>query len=324
MGFPMLPITLLLVAVVTLSQPPVPAKEAPRPQGRQFQYLDDANPRHELLLFQPTGHSPENPLPLVVWIHGGGWMYGSHQAMSGTLASLIRSDRYVVASIGYRLTDEELWPAQIHDCKAAIKWLKSNAKKLGADPDRVAVIGASAGGHLASMIGTSGGDKLMSGTLGVHHRMDDRVHCVVDFFGPTDLLKMDAQAVPGAKLIHDAPDSPESRLLGAPLQTVPQLAKSANPITYVSPDDPPFLIIHGTQDALVPYGQSILLKESLEKAGVETTLISIQEGGHGGPKFAGIQTRVLTFLDQHLSEKPAESSREESISSQKQDPSPKK
>ena len=320
----MLPITLLLVAVINISPPQVPAKEAPRPQGRQFQYLNDANPRHQLILFQPAEHSPETPRPLVVWIHGGGWMRGSHQAMSSTLASLIRSDRYLVASIGYRLTDEELWPAQIHDCKAAIKWLKGNAKEIGADPDRVAVIGASAGGHLASMLGTSGGDKLMSGTLGVHHKVDDRVHCVVDFFGPTDFLMMDSQAGPDAKLIHDAPDSPESRLLGAPPQTVPQLAKSANPITYVSPDDPPFLIIHGTKDELVPYGQSILLKDSLEEAGVETTLISIEDGGHGGPRFAGIQQRVLTFLDQHLSQKPSESVPQDPISGEKQKPSPVK
>ncbi len=317
----MLPITLLLLTLVNLIQPPAPSKEAPRPQPRQIQYLDDANPRHQLLLFQPTGHSPETPLPLVVWVHGGGWMHGSHRTMNSTLASLIQSDRYVVASIGYRLTDEELWPAQIHDCKAAIKWLKGNARQIGVDPDRVGVIGASAGGHLASMLGTSGGDKLMSGTLGVYHKVDDRVHCVVDFFGPTDLLKMDAQAMDGAKLIHDAPDSPESRLLGAPLQTVPQLAKSANPITYVSPDDPPFLIIHGTHDALVPYAQSTLLKESLEEAGVETTLITIEDGGHGGPKFTGIQSRVLDFLDRQLSGKPTESTPEDAISGEKQEPS---
>ncbi len=317
-------ILVLLTFLIGLSPPQDPVQKPLKPRVRQFQYLEDDNPRHRLLVTDPRVDPGEPPLPIVVWIHGGGWMQGSHQAMNKMLDALIRSNRYVVASIGYRLSDEELWPAQIHDCKAAIKWLKANASSIGADPDRVAVIGVSAGGHLAAMIGTSGGVPLMSGTLGVHHRMDDRVQCVVDIFGPTDLLKMDAQAMPNPAFKHDAADSPESRLLGAPLQSVPRLAKSANPITYVSDEDPPFLIIHGTRDAVVPHGQSVLLRDSLEAAGVEATLVSIENGGHGGPEFAQIHLVVLDFLNQKLSRRLPEGIREQATTSGKKTPSPKK
>lgn len=320
----MLPITLLLGLVTGLGQMEIDRTQPTGPRASAIRYLDDANPRHQLLLLQPDTDTLEKPLPIVVWIHGGGWMHGSHRTMNKLLASLVESDRYLVASIGYRLSDEALWPAQMHDCKAAIRWLKGNAKSIGGDPDRVAVMGASAGGHLASMLGTSGGDSLMSGTLGVHRSVDDRVHCVIDIYGPTDLLRMDEQAIPDAPLKHDAPDSPESRLLGAPLQSVPRLAKSANPITYVSPDDPPFLIIHGTRDLIVPHGQSVLLRDSLQNAGVEATLLSIEDGGHGGPGFDQIHVHVLDFLDQKLSGKSSETVPEQPPTSGKKTPSPEK
>ena len=293
-------ITLILLAACNFLEPDQQAGKPTIPQGKSFQYVADANPRHRLMVYQPAEASAEESFPIVVWIHGGGWMRGDHRRMNQMLSALIESDRYVVASIGYRLSDEALWPAQIHDCKAAIKWLKSNADVIRGDSTRIGVIGASAGGHLASMLGTSGGDRTMSGTLGVHLRVDDRVQCVVDLFGPTDLLQMDNQANTDARLKHDAPDSPESRLLGGPLQSLPELAKSANPITYVTRDDPPFLIIHGTEDDVVPHQQSVMLKESLDDAGIESTLISIAGGGHGGPKFEDIELKVLSFLDQHL------------------------
>lgn len=164
----------------------------------------------------------------------------------------------------------------------------------------------------------------MSGTLGIHSGVDDRVHCVIDLFGPTDLLKMDPQTPPNAKLIRDDPSSPESRLLGAPLQTVPELAKSANPINYVSRDDPPFLIIHGTRDEIVPYGQSLLLGHSRQEAGVKTTLMPIESAGHGGPAFIGIEAIMLAFLDQKRSMIKDNSTQERGIYGQKKKPSPEK
>jgi acetyl esterase/lipase len=295
--------TLLMLAVLTCtaSSAAGPGDNAAAGGTRVLQdvpYANDDNPRHRLNLFIPK--SSEKLLPLVVFIHGGAWQSGSYKSGAEILRPLVESGDYAGASIGYRLTDEARWPAQIHDCKAAIRFLRSNAAKWNINPERIAVIGPSAGGHLASMLGTSGGVQSMMGEVGDCTETDDRITCVVDLFGPSDLLQMDRQAPEGARLIHDAPNSPESRLLGAPLQSVPARAQTANPITYITADDPPFLILHGTNDAIVPYGQSVLLHEALQAAKVNSIFIPIQGAGHGGPPFAREHGRIRLFLDQHL------------------------
>ena len=261
-------------------------------------YANDDHPRHRLNLYVPEESA--QPLPLVVFIHGGAWQSGNYHSGGGILRPLVESGKYAGASIAYRLTDEAQWPAQIHDCKAAIRFLRSNAEKWNINPDRIAVIGPSAGGHLASMMGTSSGVPSMKGEVGEHAETSDRVTCVVDLFGPSDLLQMDRQAPEGARLKHDAPNSPESKLLGAPLQTIPERAQTANPITYITPDDPPFLILHGTSDAIVPFGQSVLLHDALQSAGVSSVFIPLEGAGHGGPPFNRQQHRIRQFLDRHL------------------------
>jgi len=239
------------------------------------------------------------PRPAVVWIHGGGWRGGNKRGGLGRLAPLVASGRYVGFSVGYRLSGEAQWPAQIHDCKAAIRWIRANAKKYNIDPKRIGVWGSSAGGHLVSMLGTSGGEPSLEGKNGSADAVSS-VTCVVDFCGPSDFL---AFAEKNARI--RGANSPVGLLLGGSIADNKEKAKAASPITYVSKDDPPFLIVHGTKDPVVPLDQAERLHAALKKAGVSSTLTKIEGGGHG---IGGRQVmeRVQKFFDKHLLGKEVE------------------
>lgn len=262
-------------------------------------YAETDNPRQCLDLFLPEVRKAGAPLPIVVFIHGGGWRGGDKRSGRGRVRSFVQSGHYAGVSVGYRLSGEAKWPAQIHDCKAAIRWIGANAKKYGLDSDRIGVWGSSAGGHLVAMLGTSAGIPAMDGRLGPHADVSTKVACVVDFFGPTDFLQMDAFRVPGSKLTHDLPGSPESLLIDGPIQDHPQRVATANPIVYVSGDEPPFLILHGDADMAVPIHQSELLNTALLKANVDVTFVGIEGAGHG---LRGVDTteQVTAFLDRCL------------------------
>lgn len=237
------------------------------------------------------------PLPVVVFVHGGAWRGGSRDVGIPALAPLVASGDYAGVSVGYRLSQEAIWPAQIHDCKAAIRWVRAQAKKYGFDPNKIGVWGGSAGGHLVSLLGTSGDVKELEGENG-SPGFSSRVQCVVDFCGPSDFLefaKFKRTALPPTA----SPDSPESMLLGGPVLERQEAARQASPVTYASADDPPFLIVHGTDDPLVPYSQAELLYAALKKAGARPLLVKIEGGGHGigGPQ---VSERVRAFLDKHL------------------------
>lgn len=259
-------------------------------------YADTDNPRQRLDLLLPKQPADDKPLPVVAFIHGGAWRAGDKRGGVGQVAPLVASGQFAGVSIGYRLSDEAIWPAQIHDCKAAIRWVRAHAKQYNLNADKIAVWGSSAGGHLVAMLGTSGGVKELEGTLGKHLDQSSRVTCVVDFFGPTDLLAMGKYP---SRIPHDEANSPESRLVGGPVQETQAAAKSASPVTYVSKDDPPFLLMHGSEDPLVPYNQSERLAEALTKAGCEPIFVKVQGAGHGfgGPQVA---RRVEQFLQKHL------------------------
>lgn len=259
-------------------------------------------PETDLLLdvYRPARPKAEK-LPLIVWIHGGGWRNGS-KGDGKQVLPFVDSGEYVGASINYRLSGEAIFPAQIHDCKAALRWLRANAFRYGIDTRRVGVWGSSAGGHLAALLGTSGGVRELEGDVGGNLRFSSNVQAVCDFFGPTDLLQMDAHSI-SDRLIHDAPDSPEGLLIGGPIQQHPDKVAKVNPITYVTPDDPPFLIVHGDQDPLVPYHQSELLHAALDKAGVPTSLHKVVGGEHGrGGEFgsSGLFQKVADFFELRL------------------------
>lgn len=261
-------------------------------------YAGTNNPRQTLDIYRPARTlKAKAPVPVVCWIHGGGWRKGNKSGIRH-LVPLLETGDVVGISIGYRLTDETQWPAQIHDCKAAIRWIRSNAKRLNIDPERIAVWGSSAGGHLVAMLGTSQEVPKLDGELGDHPQLSSRVRCVVNYYGPSDLATMNDN--PAGTMDHNAVDSPESKLLGGPIHEHPQQAANASPISHVSEDDAPMLLVHGTADPLVAYEQSVKLEKALEAKGVEAILITVQEGGHGkgfGPKTSQL---VKSFLSHHL------------------------
>jgi acetyl esterase/lipase len=258
-------------------------------------YAATNNKRQRLDLYLPKDRAAGKKLPVLVFVHGGAWLGGDKSQARGPLLPHVREGLCAGISIGYRLSSEAIWPAQIHDCKAAIRWIKANAEAYGLDPDRIVVQGSSAGGHLVAVLGASAGVPEMDGDLGPHVKENTRVAGVIDLFGPTDVSQMDAQRLPGGQK-HDGAGSPESKLLGAPVQSVPDKVKSANPITYVDPKDPPFLIIHGDKDPLVPHGQSVLLVDSLKKAAVPCGFYTVPGGGHGGFKDPEVPQRIKAFL----------------------------
>ncbi len=265
---------------------------------RDIPYAGTTNPAQTLDLLLPRTTATSDPLPVVVNIHGGAFKMGDKSGGLEDLIPLVASGRYAAASINYRLSGEAIWPAQIHDCKAAVRWVRANAEKLHIDPQHIGVIGQSAGGHLVAMLGATGGSESLEGTVGPHTGTDSRVQCVVDQFGPTELLAMGGS--------HDDPHSPEADLIGGPVQENQDLARQASPITYVKPDLPPFLILHGDQDTTVPFNQSERIAAALKQAKVDCTFVVVQGAGHGGFRNPELGVRIRTFFDKHLRGEPGE------------------
>ena len=280
-------IALLLLATVGFSQLPPsrpgrPGSQQNLPAGfaarRDVSYVPGGGQRQMLDVFYPE--KSDKPLPLIVWIHGGAWRAGGKER---TPAMPLLADGFAVASVTYRFSQDAPFPAQIEDCKAAIRWLRAHAKELNIDPTRIGVWGSSAGGHLVAMLGTAGDAK--DWDKGENLDQSSRVQAVCDWFGPANLLTMGEQSAPGSRIQHDAADSPEARLIGGALQENKDKARAASPVSYVSADDAPFLIMHGDHDLLVPHAQSIELNDALKKAGVATTLKTMEASGHGDGAF---------------------------------------
>ncbi len=283
------------------SRAAVPGQQPRIPETIQAEldvpYAGTDHPRQRLDLLLPKNRAGDKPLPVVIAIHGGAWLGGDKRQVLPRLFPYVTSGQYAGVSVGYRLSQDATWPAQIHDCKAAIRWIRGNAKKYHLDPDRIGVIGWSAGGHLVAMLGTAGDIKELEGDLGEFDDQSSRVTCVVDFFGPADMLTIGDYP---SQMKHYAPDSPESKLLGGPILENKDKARSASPVAFVSKDDPPFLIVHGTDDPLVPYQQSVSLRDALKKVDVPVALITVEKGGHGGFRNPEIDRRVDAFFDAHL------------------------
>ena len=214
-------------------------------------------------------------LPLIIGIHGGGWQNGSKDGCP-PLRNGYTERGYAVASINYRLSGHAVFPAQIEDCKAAIRWLRAHAEEYCLDPQRFGVWGSSAGGHLVALVGTSGDVKAFD--VGANLDQSSRVQAACDYFGPTDFMVF--VTTPGYET-HATANSPEAKLIGGAVAENRDKAARANPITYVSQDDPAFLIVHGDKDPTVPINQSQLLYDALKQAGVSVHFHTIKDAGHG-------------------------------------------
>lgn len=260
------------------NRPQQPRRQQPLPEGvrklADIPYVPDGHERQVLDLYLPK--SSGQPRPLVIWVHGGGWRAGDKAG--GPWLPLFEKG-FAVASINYRLSQHAVFPAQIEDCKAAVRWLRQHAEEHELDPQRFGAWGSSAGGHLVALLGTSGDVVELEGTA--NSGVSSRVQAVCDWFGPTDFTQMNSQAGDKGTIDHDSPDAPEALLIGGTVPKNPEKARFASPLTYVSADDPEFLIVHGDEDRLVPLQQSELFQQALEQAGVKSQLIVVPGAGHG-------------------------------------------
>ncbi len=264
----------------------------------------EISPAQKLDVFVPEG---AGPFPLVINIHGGAFRFGGKEMLDVPIAKALLKEGIAVATINYRLSGEAKFPAAVLDAKAAVRFLRANAGKFRLDGGKFIAFGQSAGGNLASILGTSAGVAEFDDAALGHADASSKVQGVIDWFGPTDFSKMDSQAeeqgCPESARQHGKADSPEALYLGGLPKDVPALVAKSNPITYITPDDPPFLLQKGEKDCVVPVGQSRILFEALKAAGVKAELDILQEAGHGDmgspvPKFlseANI-TRVVEFV----------------------------
>jgi acetyl esterase/lipase len=253
---------------------------------KQKLYLDIAIPRGE------------GPFPAVVMFHGGAWRTGGRRDLSvgagstPSIMELVAARGYVAVSVGYRLAPKHPFPAQIQDARAAVRFLRANAKEYKIDPDRVAAGGFSAAGHLALLLGMA--EKVEGWDAGGNTSESSRVQAVVDFFGPTELsLYTATPAIADSYLVP---------VFGKAAKTDPEVYKKASPITYVSKQAPPILMIHGTFDLIVPVIHSERLLKKLKDAGAKAELITVRGEGHGwgGAALTRSLNDTIKFLDTHL------------------------
>jgi len=249
----------------------------PDPPGSTGQKLD---------LYIPAGSS--KPLPVVIWTGGSAWMATNGKDMAGMLAVQLNPAGYAVAGVSIRSSSQVKFPGQLYDIKAAIRWLRANASKYGLDADHIAIMGDSSGGWTAAMAAVTGDAPEMEGKVGVTG-VSSKVQAAVAFYLPTNFTTMDAWALRPCDpkstnftaFCHDGPNSPESRLLGCPIQTCPDKVKAASPMTYITADDPPIMILHGDSDQLVPHNQGEQLYMALNKACKDAVFISLPKAPHG-------------------------------------------
>lgn len=262
----------------------------PRPESlprgvrilRDVAYVEHGSPEQTLDLYLPPSPAVR---PLAIWVHGGGWIEGSK---ADPLVISFVSDGYALASVDYRLAPGARYPAQLEDCKAAVRWLRANAFEYGLDERRFAAMGSSAGGHLAALLGTTG--HVRDFDVGQHLNESSRVDVVVDFFGPTELTGTVSTAL--ARYVEE--------LLGGPPWEREREARRASPLTWVAKDAAPFFIVHGDADDVVSLEDSLRLRDALARAGVPVTFHKVIGGGHGSATVREALPSARRFLRQVL------------------------
>lgn len=240
-----------------------------------------------------------NGAPVVIWTGGSGWLADDGKDSAAPLAEYLTQHGYAVAGVSVRSSTQARFPAQVHDIKAAIRWLRAHARQYRLDPERIAVMGDSSGGWVATMAAVTGNDPDLEGDVGVSGP-PSTVRAAVDLFGPADLLTLNGQMpvgacaeleqAYGAPRCHDDPNAPSSRLVGCPIQECPDEAARVSPIRYLDEDDPPLLILHGTDDRLVPHGQSQQLYAAAQAACVRASFVSVAGAGHDVTAVLGLTT----------------------------------
>lgn len=291
----------LVVASLGLAPQNPPKLPAGVRQVADLPYVENGDPAQRLDLYLPE-KADGKPRPLIVWVHGGGWSGGKKD---GCPALRWVKDGYVAASVEYRFSQNAVFPAQIQDCQAAIRWLRGHAKEYGIDPDHIGVWGESAGGHLVALLGTAGGKNAFE-KVGADRAQSDAVQAVVDYYGPSDFNTVVEQAARDANVrntFHFNEGDPYSKLIGVPLNSDVAKGNAVSPVHFASADAPPFLILHGTMDPLVPFAQSEELVAALVKAKAPTPFLQPLPGaGHSGGKFFQQPTYELVrkFLDKTL------------------------
>lgn len=260
-------------------------------------YAGNDNSKQKVDLYLPKKRNTDKPLPVVALIHGGGWVNGDRLGYAAAAIQFSRTGDYAAVTVGYRLTKEAHWPSQIYDCKAAIRWIRAHAKEYNLDPDKIAVMGSSAGGHLSSLLGTSGDVKELEGDLGPSTTFSSRVQCVVNLCGPEDFTKALMFDKDGKPIVDDPA---VSGLLGGTYEAKHAEAVAASPVTYVTKDDPPFITFHGTADKRVAYLNAETIHAALQKAGVPSLLIPITDGGHGSVSHPEVIARARLFVGKTL------------------------
>jgi acetyl esterase/lipase len=247
-----------------------------------------------LLLDLYPARSAHGPQPAVIWIHGGGWNAGDKRPC---LPESLTHHGYAVACINYRLRDQAPFPAQLHDCKAAVRFLRAHAQQYGLDAERIGAAGHSAGGHLAALLGTTADMSELDGDVG-RLSASARVQAVCTMAGPSDLIRMALAKGPSSA---KSADSATAKLVGGPVLDKKDKARYASPTTYVSSQAAPFLIIHGDRDQLVPCEQAQVLHDALVAAGVKSILHRVAGGDHVGWEYDDeIHALMRRFFDEHL------------------------
>ncbi len=244
----------------------------------------------KLDLYLPR-EKPAQPLPVVVWVHGGGWSQGSKDRCPATW---LAAEGFAVASIQYRLSTQARWPAQIEDCREAVRWLRRHGSERGLSTEKIGVWGGSAGGHLVALMGTSAAP--------ADEAVSSRVQAVCNWYGPSDLLTMPANVISAERTRAEVEQSNGAKLLGGAVMDLPELARQASALSQISADDAPFLTMHGDADPRVPLDQSQRLHDALNQAGVESTLVMLPGAGHGGAAFQAPEMRaqILAFFQKQL------------------------
>jgi acetyl esterase/lipase len=258
---------------------------------RNIPYVQNGLPAQNFDLYIPD--NAKKPMPLIIWIHGGGWNGGFKGWIE--VPYLVKQG-YAIASIEYRFSTVAPFPAQVLDCNEAIYYLWKNAKKYGFDTSRFVMGGGSAGGHLASLIGASTNNHVSEFYNDIKKENKVRIRAVLNYYGPTDLNVVHGRA---AYLDYDGDKSAINVLIGAPALERPDLAAIASPVTYIDKIDPPELLIHGDEDGFVPFWESQLYNSKRRIIGAKSQLIKVVGANHAGPKFQepAIQQQVIDFLN---------------------------